>query len=704
MASMSTVTSVTLPSHLYPNIETRINDNSIRTYTKSTEGNCKMLAVSLTPKGKDRQIITVDKGVDQYDDEFGVGPCSLYGQAHLNARAAASTGKATLQVLRLTAPDATYSNLFVYMHYRVCNEDGTVDTVVTPGQDEDPSTGTAEKAKKIQVMFTTESIDNLTDISNLESQAPSIKDVNDKINAMYNSDTDDDPTNKKYGGWTTVLFMSIAYLGRGTCGNNFSFNITNHSRADKTSAYKNYFIHVFEGSTAKEEARVTLYPEALVGSKSLFIENVVNDDGTGSGSNLIQLNVNQEVLPTIWQLYLEHVVGKNTTSLTERTFDPILGVNKSIATGRSDYNVVPAIPGYEIVQSPDPSTVSSISFNTQYGTKLGNGSDGAFSSTDPMNTVNKTEWEEKRQKAIDQAFIKAFSTTDPTDRKILSRYRCPLDFVLDAGFSTEVKTALAKFTTFRAQDFRTYFDFGTDIDSLTDPYTEAATYTDIISDYTMSIDAYYGKIQDPYNKKVIRVTSTYNLAMALPLHWDKYGGKHIPYAGPKYAVIDAYLKNSIYPVYDDSIDQDILDKLVDVHVNYAAIDPKGNVVRATQTSRYNGLDSDVAFSASEDYTVSNLSEENNVLIALDIKKDVEKLVCTYEYNFNEISEISSFNRDLKTLTNRYAAAQVHSITAKFERSTEEAELGVLHLYIAVENKPLIKYIQVDIDINRLSDD
>lgn len=705
MAGMSTVTSVTLPSHLYPNIETRINDNSIRTYTKSTEGNCKMLAVSLTPKGKDRQIVTVDKGIDQYDELFGVGPCSLYGQAHLNARAAASTGKVTLQVLRLTAPDATYSNLFVYMHYRVCNEDGTVDVVSTPveGQDEEnPSTD--EKPKKIQVMFTTESIKNLTNISDIEKLAPSIDEVNKKVNGMYTSDTDSDPTNKKYGGWTTVLLMSIAYLGRGTCGNNISFSITNHSRADKTSAYKNYFMHVFESSIAKEEARVTLYPDALIGSRSLYIENVVNDDGTGNGSNLIQINVNHDVLPTIWQLYLEHVVGKGQTALTEKTFDMILGVNKSITSARQDFNAVPVIPGYEIVQSPDASAVSSMSFNTTYGTKLENGNDGVFSATDPQGTASKTEWEEKRQKAVDQAFISAFSTTEPTDRKILSKYRCPLDFALDAGFSTEVKTALAQYTKFRAQDFRTYFDFGTDIDSLTDPYTEAATYEDIISGYTMSIDAYYGKIQDPCNKKVIRVTSTYNLAINLPLHWDKYGGKHIPYAGPKYAIIDAYIKNSIYPVYDDSIDQDILDKLVDVHVNYAAIDPKGNVVRATQTSRYNGLASDVAFAASEEYTVSNLSEENNVLIALDIKKDVEKLVCTYEYNFNEISEISSFNRDLKTLTNRYAAAQVHSITAKFERTTEEAELGVLHLYIAVENKPLIKYIQVDIDINRLSDD
>lgn len=695
MASMSTVTSVTLPSHLYPNIETRINDNSIRTYTKSTEGNYKMLAVCLSPKGKDRQIITVDKGVDQFDEDFGVGPFSVYGQGLLNARAAASTGKVTLQVLRLTADDAKYANVHIYISYRVCNEDGSNTEVVD---------GETPKKKKIQVMFTTEYSNDLTDLKKLVSSAPAVETVNAKINGMYTADSEEDPANSKYGGWTTMRFMSVAYLGRGICGDNFSFRIVNHARADKTSAYKNYFFDVIEGTTIKEEARVTLYPDALLGSKSMSIANVVNDDGSGEGSNIITINVNDEVLPTIWQLYLEHVVGKSATTLSELTFDPILGINKSIASSVSTYGVVPSIDGYEIVESVKPDVVSSISFGEDLGIKLSGGDDGAFSTTDSRNSATVTEAEKKRQAAIDAVLLKAYDLTAPIDRKILSKYRCPLDFVLDANYSTEVKTALAAFTKKRAQDFRTYFDLGTDIDDLKAPYDNSITYNSIIDTYTMSIDAYYGKIKDPYNKKVVTVTSTYNLAINLPLHWDKYNGKHIPYAGPKYAIIDTYLKNSISPVYDDTIDQDILDKLVDAHINYAAIDPKGNIVRATQTTRYNGLEGDTAFAESEDYTVSNLSEENNVLIALDIKKDVEKLVCTYEYNFNETSEISSFNRDLTTLTKRYAAAQVHSITAKFDRTTVEAELGVLHLYIAVENKPLIKYIQVDIDINRLTDD
>ena len=675
MASMSTVTSVTLPSHLYPNIETRINDNSIRTYTRNTDGNFKMLAVCLMLKGKDGQIITVDKGIDDYDEQFGVGPCSIYGQAHLNARAAAATGKVTLQVLRLTAKDATYANVHVYVHYRVV--DVTPESAV--GKEGEPET---TSAKKLQVMFTTKT-SSIRDLSELATSAPAIDEVKSELEDVVGADQ----------GWETMHFMSVAYVGRGKCGNNFSFRLTNHARSDKTSAYKNYYLGVFEGTTQKEEARVTFYPDALVGSNSIYIENVVNDEDTGEGSNLIRVAVNEAVIPSIFSAYKQYV--DPNTALTEKTFDPILGINKILASSASTslyaYNNDVSISGYEILDNADLKTVQ---LNAALGIKLGAGSDGAFDTSNP-DTVPK------RQDAIDKRFIDAFS--GEIDRKILSKYRCPLDFVLDANFSTDVKVALATFTSRRAQDFRNYFDLNTDLVARTDAYEAASAYDSYINEYTMSIDAYYGKIKDPYNKKVITVTSTYNLAINLPLHWDKYGGKHIPYAGPKYAVIDAYIKNSIYPVFDDTIDQDVLDKLVDAHVNYAAIDPKGNIVRATQTSRYSGIEGEAAFAESEDYTVSNLSEENNVLIALDIKKDVEKLVCTYEYNFNETSEINSFNRDMATLTNRYAAAQVHSITAKFERTTEEAELGVLHLYIAVENKPLIKYIQVDIDINRLTD-
>ena len=661
MANIATITSVTLPGHLYPHIETRINDNSVRRYTTDTSGNYKFLAVGLSPKGEDGKIITIEHGIDEYDDRFGHGPCSKYGQAHLNTRAAASTGLVTLQVLRLTAEDAMYSNVHVYFCYRIV---GGV----------------------MEVQYVTKYTDNLRDLKDLQNNAPSVDDV---LAELGDTPTTVDETTGETvsAGWTVMHFMSFAYKGRGVCGNNFSIRISNHGRADKTSNYKNYYLDIFEGTKAVEQYRVTLHPDCLVGSTSLFMENVINTYGGSEGSNLVDMYVNPSVLDTIFTKYQKDI-DPNTT-LSTLSFDPILGISKELA---KQFTVTSAdgevdIPNFKILKE------SPAHFDDLYGIRLGGGTDGAFDMTNP-----------DRQEAIDAQYVKAFA--GDIDRNILSKYRCPLDYACDADFSVKVKEALAKLVTGepgsgRTQDFRIYFDLGSNLTNAKDVYEDSTTYDDIINTWTMSIDGYQGKIKDPYNKKVITVTSTYHLAQALPKHWNGYGGYHIPYANSKYGVIDSFLPNTVFPVFDDSIDQKILDKLVDAHVNYAAVDPKGNVMRATQTTRYSGLVGDNQFAASDDYVVSNLSEENNALIALAIKKDVEKLICTYLYNFNETSDINTFNRDTANLTAKYAAAQVRSITARFDRTEAEAELGVLHLYIAIQNKPLIKYLQVDIDVNRL---
>lgn len=668
MANITTITGVELPDHVWPNIEVNIHDNSVRRYKKSTDGNYNYLAVSLTPKGEDGRIITVDQGIDMYDDMFGAGSMAIYGQAHLNARAAAQTGKVTLKVMRLTASDATYANTHVYAHYRITEPvlDPETNDIVTPS--------------KMQVMFTTKT-STLKDISNLAESAPAASDVNAEVG------TD----------WKTMRFMSVAYVGKGTCGNKFSFRIANNSRSDKTSAYKNYYIDVFEGTkTVSQSNRVTLHPDALNGSYSLFIEAVMNSDSY-TASDVCVFDVNPEVLNTIYLDYQTYV--NPSTALTIEQFDPILGIDKILAKAQSTkymtVNPNIAIDRFEVI---DDINLHTVRFETALGIKLSGGSDGAFDiNNDP----------DLRQKAIDQRFIEAFE--GKIDRTILSRYRCPLDYALDADFSVEVKNALAQFTGHSAsgksrfQDFRTYFDLGINLNSLEDPYEDSVTYDDSINTWTMSIDGYYGKIRDPITKRIIRVTSTYNLAINLPLIWDKYNGKHVPYAGSQYGIITAYLPNSVFPVYDNTIDQLILDKLADAHVNYASVDAKQNIIRGTQTTRYSGEDSENQFALGGDYVVSNLSEENNALIVLDIKKDVEKLITNYMYNFNETSEINSFNRDLNNLTSKYAAAQVRSIKAQFARTEEEAELGVLHLYIGVENKPLIKYLAVDIDVNRLGE-
>ena len=62
--------SITIPAHLYAHTEVNINDNSIRSYSRSYEGNCKVLAVFMSPKGEDGVITRVDTGKDEFVEKF----------------------------------------------------------------------------------------------------------------------------------------------------------------------------------------------------------------------------------------------------------------------------------------------------------------------------------------------------------------------------------------------------------------------------------------------------------------------------------------------------------------------------------------------------------------------------------------------------------------------------------------------------------
>ena len=662
--------SITIPAHLYAHTEVNINDNSIRSYSRSYEGNCKVLAVFMSPKGEDGVITRVDTGKDEFVEKFGLGPMSIYGQPLVNAYASASTGVVSLQCLRITAPNATYANKHIFIQWKIAEEANPDHT----GEEDDT---TPETIKKMYVRFKAVSDNNLTNLDDLV----------DNVTAPTLSEED------KTAGWKSERFISVACVGRGLWGNNIHFRIANHPRADKGNTYKNYAVSVFESTTMKETYKATINEDAIINGNSLFMDAVINDEIHGK-SNYVVVNTNPTIINTLFEAYKANV--DPDTELTEYTFDPLLGINKNLASAKSQsWDDFSKVAGAGIVNFViDEST--ELQLNTTLGFALDSGDDGDFK-YDPANL-------EKRRIAIDNRYADAFE--GKIDRNILSKAICPLDVVFDANFPIgddkpngegviehrNVKRALANFITTRHEDCFCFMDLNTDFATKEEAYTYSEDLDLDVNWWTFSIDAYYGKIKDPYSKKIVTVTSTYNLAINYPIHFANYGGKHIPYAGSKYGIIDRFIPNTVFPVYDEDLDYEHLDKLVDMHVNYAQVDVKGNIIRGSQTTRYPYI--------GDSLTMSNLTETNNALIILDIKKDATKMVLDYMYNFNEASDLALFNRDAEQLCAKYADAQVKSISAYFERTDEEAELGILHLYIAVVHKALVKINMIDIDVNR----
>ena len=315
--------------------------------------------------------------------------------------------------------------------------------------------------------------------------------------------------------WNTMRFLSVAYKGKGKCGNNFGFKIDNHGRADRSSNYKNYYFNIYEGNSvsAKESKRISFYPDALVGSTSIYAENVINSYGGDEGSKLFAIDINDDAIKALYSEYVTSVDPK--TSLKEYQFDPLLGINK-VKADKSSYNAsidAIRINGFYIIDkdSLKDTELKTIHFDPVFSNKLAGGDDGEFDinwAGEPGYDSEGNQLTVTRDVMIDREFIKAFN--GEIVREIKSKNRCPLDYACDANFSKDVKLALEQLAEDRRQDFRVYFDLGTNLMSRSAPLDVVSGYDNSLgnnseSGWLFSVDAYAGKIKDPYNKKVIDV-------------------------------------------------------------------------------------------------------------------------------------------------------------------------------------------------------
>jgi hypothetical protein len=616
-----------IPEHNYPHQEVYVNDNSTLSAALPTDsGDTKLLCVFSSPKGIDRTMKTI-QGFSEFIETFGFGPFSLYGQPYLNAYNAALSGAATLQCLRITAPNSYYATINIVAQYKL----------TTVGEGESAVT-------TMTVRFLAKAGTAINDLDNIDSA----------YTALTQPTTD---------GYTEVKLFSVAYVGRGVWGNNIKVRISSNATADKENSFKNYNLEIYEnnnGLTMKETFPVVFSTEdATVNDANIFVDSVINEPS--SGSKYIFIKTYTAGFVGVVNAYKTQFTS---SILTINDFDIFLGVDKNTKSAISHY-----------VIDTTSNTVGIISVSSLSGIGLLNGSDGSFSSGTAENT---------RATALDTAYQAAFDGT--TDPYIASKNKFPLNIILDANYSVTVKILLATLAVSR-KDCMVILDCGTGITTKSSIASYVSTNLDsYVLNRVQMIDAYVGKIKDPYSKKIVTVTGTYKLASAYPLHFQEHEGKHVPLAGNNFGKLTGFITNTVYPVFDEDVDSAAMDILADARVNFARLNANQELVRATQTTRQEES--------------SNLSEANNVFILLDIKRDCEKLCTLYEYNFSEASDISRFNKDAETLLSKYKDAQLSSIEATFNKSDWEAARGILHLYISFVNKSLVKTTIIEIDVNR----
>ena len=627
-----------IPEHVYPHQHVQINDNTeVRTsYSNISSEVTALLCVFASPKGRDNKVLTIDEGSQGFINEYGIGPFSLYGQPLLNAYNAAMSGACTLHCMRVTPDDASYSNVTLIAKYKV----------------EESAGDDGQTTKNLKVMYYAKS-------SNKE--LATLDDLD--VCCTVSGDPDEE-------GFTSVKLLTVGCQGKGIYGKNLRFRITSDRTSDKDNDFKNYFFGVYDSSNGmiqKEQFNVVFNSDATYSNVSLFAEDVIND--SISGSTQVKIASFDAGFKALYDAYM---IANPACTLSCVEFDPFFGLDKNTRTALPNLTIVP-----DASASPAGAGETAIAVSSTEGVALLGGSDGSLAAeADPQ----------ERAKALNNLYLNAFNGT--LDPQIKSKNRFPTTFIMDANFSKDVKLAIANLAVKRG-DCMAMLDCGTGITTKASvkPYVDE-TFGSSVSNRVITIEPYCMKVRDPFTSKAVTVTSTYWLSGRYPSHIREWNGKHRPLAGNTFGIIDGYVRDSIYPVFDEDLDSTLMDELAEAHINFAKYNANQVVVRAMQDTKQ--------------VKQTNLSEQNNTLILLDIKRDCERLCASYEYDFSEPTDIARFNTDVEVIAARYRDAQVRSINAYFDKNSWEAERNILHLYVELVHKDLVKITIIEIDVNRSS--
>ncbi len=475
------------------------------------------------------------------------------------------------------------------------------------------------------------------------------KDV-ESVTELLKSDTPD------ANGYLTFPLFCMYSLGRGVYGDSFRFRTSISTAADRDNDYRNYRFEILELENTLNRIEVftgTVDPDSLDGSTSLFLEDIINDSDTGSDK--INLYVSDSSFKEIFELYKKDV--NPDTEYEFNTFNILTGVDKAGVT----------YPGFNI----EFTKADGVALDDPQGIPLSGGGDGSF-------TYDLTKLAE-REAAIDKVYIKAFNSE--IDKSIRSKRRVPCEVILDACYSDEVKRALVSLITKRGDAYG-YLDAGI-LNTVTDALAWGESFS-TLADRLFSKEFQHYQIRDPFNSKKITVTTTHFLARKLPNHF-KTNGNQTPFYGEEYALLTGAIKNTLAPIIDAD-DSEVKEKFYLLRLNYYEAIAENTFIRGTQSTSQ---------------TIwSDLSEENNMHVLLEMKRKLEDMVAKLLYNFAESEQRLKFTEDAKRLFAPYPGIKIRNFDVKFEMNAWEEERSILHCYLEVVFLTMAKRGIIEIDVNK----
>ena len=478
------------------------------------------------------------------------------------------------------------------------------------------------------------------------------------------------PPNVSSAGYNVFPLFAVNAKGRGQYGNSFRIRVVSDNLMNLDNNYMNYIFEVLDSSGGsviiKEQHRGGFNYDAIVNNKSLLLDDVVGEYETGSAK--IEFKTYTEGFEGLYNAYGDYISTISGTLVPYDTCDLFTGTNK-------DGSIM---PGYVIDNTGDDFAA----LDSTTGVALGGGDDSTFAAN-YMPTIVDGVTTPSRQDAMDEAYIKAFNGEFAYE--IRSKRSTPCELILDANYSEIVKFKLAELALHR-YDARCVIDAG--ILTTTSAAVAWATKTAIksMADFVISKECQHYKIRDPFTGRAIPMTATYFIAENLPTHFNTFGN-HVPFVGEAYAQLTNHIRNSLKPVIDAD-DLVVKEALYTNHCNFFECIAEDNYVRGVQnTSQTNW---------------SDLSEENNVAVLLEMKRMLEEFVGARLYNFAAAEDRIRFSEDATRLFSDFRGSKVTSYEVYFDMNEFEEQRSILHCYLAVVFRTIAKRGIIEIDINKRS--
>lgn len=211
-----------------------------------------------------------------------------------------------------------------------------------------------------------------------------------------------------------------------------------------------------------------------------------------------------------------------------------------------------------------------------------------------------------------------------------------------------------------------------------------------------SVDLGFYEIYDPKSGKKIPVTVGYLLAKKLIPHIMTHG-LNKPFTN-KYAQLQAIQRDKSLIVQGemirgsfkpdiDLIDWDVKEQLYKSRINYYLTTEEGRVVeRAVQNTRQ--------------VEASALLEENNVRVLNTLKKGLEKACRGYTYEWNEPTVRKGYTESQMEVYRPWIGTMVQDLDIYFDANEWEQKRMIMHCYVSVSFRDIIKRITLEINIRR----